>query len=355
MQKRTAVVCAAMMLCICGCSYGQNHISQQDAGNKALTENTEIQAYSASESTSDTEDDGYTYMGGAGNILQVDNRTLEETSLYQTDHITGAAVYHNYIYSIELEVKDSGVQSYLIRMKKDGSEEKRLATVDAGSYELLIDGNELTLADQTDPEKTIYNCYSLTENGDLVSDTPQKLSSIENMTKISDADENQYLMNPVHSMNNYGAVFYSTDESETGAYHIQEQFKDGTLKKMQTEMTGNLLFDQNYIYGVNTDGELVMISLSDHSVKTIGNAGKDYHITLLAQDGSWCYYVAGDTAEGSTAQRCRRMNLKSGAVEEFAEMQPYETICDFCIIKNCCFYISQAGSGAPEWVKKTID
>lgn len=142
---------------------------EKDIGTEYEITNTLVPNYY--NSISDADETGI-YFGGVGGIFKVDFATGVQV-LYETPHILGAALYKDFIFSIEYHDTDHGMSAELIRIRKDGTDKTVMTQVSTGSYDLKLYGNNLVITDEFLGDtglKTKYQSYTLDAGGNLTSD-----------------------------------------------------------------------------------------------------------------------------------------------------------------------------------------
>ena len=115
------------------------------------------------------------YLGGVGGIYRIDSESGVQT-LYSAPYIAGAALYGDYVFALEYIVTDNGMTVALIRINTDDLVKENVTQVSSGSYDLKIVDNMLILTEEIIGDygiETVYQAYTLDDNGDLTSDIPQ--------------------------------------------------------------------------------------------------------------------------------------------------------------------------------------
>lgn len=123
-------------------------------------------------------DESFVYLGGAGGIYRIDSR-LEVKKLYSASGIAGAALYGDYIFSLEYNASSEGMAAELIRINKISFEKEVLTQVSSGIYDLKIFDDTLILSEEVLGQygiETVYQAYTLDKEGKLSTNMPKNMA-----------------------------------------------------------------------------------------------------------------------------------------------------------------------------------
>ena len=168
-------------------------------------------------------DESFVYLGGAGGIYRIDSG-LEVKKLYSASGIAGAALYGDYIFSLEYNASSEGMAAELIRINKISFEKEVLTQVSSGIYDLKIFDDTLILSEEVLGQygiETVYQAYTLDKEG--------KLSTLVS------ADVIDYFLNIKSDIEKMGYLTYLTDLAKNVYKHspceeVYDIFVSGILK-----------------------------------------------------------------------------------------------------------------------------
>ena len=246
-------------------------------------------------SVSDADESGV-YLGGAAGIYEI-NQSFCRT-IYPAPHIAGAALYKNYIYSMEYNVTDNGMTADLIRIKKDGSDKEVLTQISAGSYDLRIIGNILVITEQILGDyglETVFYSYTLDDEGNLVSDTPQDAYAWFDLPDGYE-DGMRFLVNPWFSTKFFGYFCFT---KAAGAMDINSIWISGgnreALKQIVTCSGQPLLTKDTIFYCDSNEETLRQRSLDSAQETVLYEIPDDDSLSLLTYDSEWIYFLQEPT------------------------------------------------------------
>ena len=301
-------------------------------------------------------DDTSVYLGGVGGIYEI-NRFAVGT-IYSAPHIAGAALYKNYVYSIEYNVTGNGMTADLIRFKKDGSGKEALIQISGASYDLRIVDNILVISEYNMEDSgpvILFYAYTLDNEGNLTSDTPQD-AYVQFGLPNGYEDGMHFLINPWFSTQSLG---YTCFIKAAGVMNInsvwimwegQETAEEVVTCYGQPLLTGDTIF-----YCDSNRESLIQRSLNSTQETVLYEIPDDTGLTLLTYDSEWVYFLEyslklredDNTESGETI---RRVNLQNHSIEEIYVLQPGSYGGNFNVYGNYCYFIL-SGAGSNRWVR----
>ena len=301
-------------------------------------------------------DETSVYLGGAGGIYEI-NQSYYGT-VYQTPHIAGAAVYKNYIYSIEYNVTDNGITAELIRIKKSGSDKEVLTQISTGSYDLSIIGNTLFITEQILGDyglETIFYAYNLDDEGYLTSDTPLDAYSQFNLPDGYE-DSMRFLINPWFSTK-YFEYFCFTKSA--GVMDINSIWisrgNQGALEEIVTCSEQPLLSKDTIFYCDSNEETLILRSLDSAQETVLYEIPDSDSLSLLNYDGEWVYFSerANIDERNELSSFVMRVNLQNHRTEQIYELPPNSYISNFNVYGNSCYFILSDADTTPytQWIQ----
>lgn len=301
-------------------------------------------------------DETSVYLGGAGGIYEI-NRFAVGT-IYSAPHMAGAALYKNYVYSIEYNVTDNGITAELIRIKKDSSGKEVLTQISAGSYDLRIIDNILVISEYNMEDHgpvSLFYAYMLDNGGNLTSETPQDAYA---QFGLPDGYEDgmHFLINPWFSAQSLGYTCFIKDAGVMNTNSVwikraeQEDAEEVVTCQGQPLLTKDTIF-----YCDSNEKALRQRSLDGAQETVLYEIPDDTGLTLLTYDSEWVYFLEysrrlreGDSNEPD--ETIRRVNLQDHSMEEIYVLQSGSYGGNFNVYGNYCYFIlSSAGSN--RWVR----
>lgn len=301
-------------------------------------------------------DETSVYLGGAGGIYEI-NRFAVGT-IYSAPHMAGAALYKNYVYSIEYNVTDNGMTAELIRIKKDSSGKEVLTQISAGSYDLRIIDNILVISEYNMEDHgpvSLFYAYMLDNGGNLTPETPQDAYA---QFGLPDGYEDgmHFLINPWFSAQSLGYTCFIKDAGVMNTNSVwikraeQEDAEEVVTCQGQPLLTKDTIF-----YCDSNEKALRQRSLDGAQETVLYEIPDDTGLTLLTYDSEWVYFLEysrrlreGDSNEPD--ETIRRVNLQDHSMEEIYVLQSGSYGGNFNVYGNYCYFIlSSADSN--RWVR----
>ncbi|MDE5865321.1 MAG: hypothetical protein K2H31_01800 [Lachnospiraceae bacterium] len=366
-EKITILSILLCIYCLTGCQKAEAEIENARQEQETLEENSseedivEENILEASDATdapnyyhfvSDV-DESSVYLGGAGGIYRVDSESGAQI-IYPTPYISGAALYGDYVFSIEYNVTDSGMTADLIRINKDGSGKEIMTQISSGSYDLKIIDNMLTLIEEiigNDGLETVFQYYILDDEGNLASDSPEDVYS---QFELSDecGDDAHFLINPMFSTKYFGYSCFVRAVGETDVNSVLIIKGDEESSEEVFECSGEPLAAKDRFFYYDSNGETLVQHPLDNSQETVLYESSDDDILqLLTYDDEWIYAIRRPRIdEGNELSSCiMRVNLQDYRTEEIYEMQAGSYISNFNVYGNDCFFILSDSDHISRW------
>lgn len=302
-------------------------------------------------------DEAAVYLGGVGGIYRVDQNTSEV--VYSNlnvagSSVLGAALYKDYIYSIEDIYLNDNVTINLIRMKKDGTGREVLTQLHPGSYDLKIIDNTLVIEShilgEYAPEK-VYTAYTLDEEGNLMSDVP--MDAYSEFVFPADADRVKgFLIDPWFSTKYYGYRCYARQEGDDLS-SIWIERENGEPAKKVAVCSGEPILTDDMIYYYDRDQAIIMqCYLSDTQAIGICDVTPGDRVTLFTYADEWLYFLQEPELNETTATptSVARINLKHPGVETVYELQPGESVYYFSVYQDRCYFVFTDKPNGARWM-----
>lgn len=293
-------------------------------------------------SVSDADESGV-YLGGVGGIYRIDPESGAEM-LYSSQHIAGAALYKDYVFSMEYNVTDNGMTTDLIRIKKDGSDKEVLTQISAGSYDLRIIDNILVITEQILGDyglETVFCSYTLDNEGNLASDTPQDAYTWFDLPDEYE-DSMRFLINPWFSTKYLGYSCFT--KAEGGMDMNSVWISRGSQEALEEAVTcsGQPLLTGDTIFHCDSNGEtLIQRSLGNTQNAVLYEIPDGDSLSLLTFDSGWVYFVQRPTIDESNelSSSIMRVNMQDHRTEKIYELHPGNVMSNFNVYGNDCYFI----------------
>ena len=302
-------------------------------------------------SISDADETGI-YLGGAGSIHRINSESGVQT-IYSAPHMAGAALYKDYIFSMEYYVSDNGMTTELIRINKDGSDKKMLTQISGGSYDLRIIDNVLVITEQIIGDyglETLFYAYTLDDEGNLTSDMP---TDVYNQYGRPGGYEDgmRFLIDPWFSTKYFGYSCFMKAVGEIDINSVWIKTEDEEPAKEIVTCSGNPLVAKDMIFYCDSNGEtLTQRSLDNAQEAVLYEIPDDNNLSLLTYDAEWVYFLQKPRIDehNELSSFMMRVNLQDHRTEEIYELQAGNSISNFNVYGNNCYFIL-SGAGDVEW------
>lgn len=298
-------------------------------------------------------DETSVYLGGAGGIYRVDSEAGVRI-IYSAPHIAGAALYGDYVFSLEYNVTDSGMAAELIRINKDGSGKEIMAQISSGSYDLRIIDNMLILSESIIGDyglETAFQCYILDDEGNLASGSPKDAYSQFELPDGYGGDVH-FLINPWFSTKYFDYVCFIRAEGDADINSVWIINGDEESAEEVITCSGAPLAAGNRIFYCNRDGEALVQKSPDNPQETVLYEIPDGNILqLLTYDAEWIYVLQkpGIDEGNETPSSVMRVNLRELRTEKILELQAGDNISNFNVYGNNCFFILSGADYVGRW------
>ena len=324
---------------------GETELSGQDAESinmGILDDGHVMDVLNYYSSVSDADESGI-YLGGVGGIYRIDPES-EAKMLYSSQHIAGAALYKDYVFSMEYNVTDNGMTADLIRIKKDGSDKEVLTQISAGSYDLRMIDNILVITEQILGDyglETVIYSYTLDDEGNLASDTPQDAYEWFDLPDGYE-DGMRFLVNPWFSTKFFG---YSCFTKATGSMDINSVWisREGqeALEEVVTCSGQPLLNGDTIFYCDSNIENLIQRSLGNTQDAVLYEIPDGDSLSLLTYDSEWIYFVQRPTIDefNELSSSIMRVNMQDHRTEKIYELQSGNVMSNFNVYGNDCYFI----------------
>ena len=317
----------------CGANVGNEFMPYEN--QKAAFDSNYYHSVSAADETS-------VYLGGVGGIYEI-NRFLG-TTIYPSPHIAGAALYKDYVYSIEYNVTDQGMTADLIRIKKDGSDKAVLTQVSTGSYDLRIIDKILVISEQILGDyglETVFYSYTLDNEGNLTSDTPRDAYAQFSLPSGYE-DGMRFLINPWFSTKylDYTCFIKAAGVMDINSVWVSRGNQE-TLEEVVT-CSGEPLLTKDAIFYCDSNGEtLIQRSLSNTQETVLYEIPDSDSLSLLTYDSEWIYFVQRPTTDEyhEVNATIMRVNIQDHKAEEVYKLRYNYNMNNFNVYGNNCYFI----------------
>ncbi len=296
-------------------------------------------------------DETSVYLGGVGGIYRIDSES-EVRTIYSTPHILGAALYGEYVFALEYTVTDNGMTEALIRINIDDSAKEVVTQVNSGSYDLKIVDNMLIFSEEILGDygiETVYQAYTLDDNGDLTSDVPQ--DAYAQFVLPDDEEGMSLLIDPWFSTKYYDYVCFTKAVGEIDINSVWIRKGNEEAEEIVT-CVGKPLMSQDKIFYCDSDGKnLLQHSLDNSQDTALYEIPDDDNLLLLTYDAEWVYFIQKAEIDefNELPSFIMRVNLQDNRTEEIYELQPGNAINNFNVYDNNCFFILSDTDSNSRW------
>ncbi len=364
-KKNVLIIMTACMLLLAGCSISNPQVVSEmvsdtqeeeieDEINMEAAVNTEIidSIPNYYHSISDV-DEKSVYLGGVGGIYRIDSESEVQT-IYSAPHILGAALYGDYVFALEYTVTDNGMTEALIRINIDDSAKEVVIQVNPGSYDLKIVDNMLILTEEILGDygiETVYQAYTLDDNGELTSDIPQDVNA--KFVLPDDEDGMRLLIDPWFSTKYYEYVYFTKAVGEIDINSVW--IRKGNEEEAEEIVTcvGKPLVSQDKIFYCDSDGKTLLQYSLDNSQETVlYEIPDDDNLLLLTYDAEWVYFLQKAEIDefNEPSSSIMRVNLQDHRTEEIYELQPGSAVNNFNVYDNNCYFILSDTDSPSAWI-----
>ena len=298
-------------------------------------------------------DEASVYLGGVGGIYKVDNESRVQI-IYSAPHIAGAALYGDYVFSLEYNVIDNGLITDLIRINKDGSDKEIMTQVSSESYDLKIIDNMLIMLSENIcgyETETVFQYYILDDEGNLASSSP---IDVYGQFELPDGygDDMNFLINPMFSTKYFGYSCFIRTVRETDINSVWIRKMDEKSTEEVVTCSGEPLVAEDRIFYCDSDGAaLVQHSLDNSQETVLYEIPDDSNLLLLTYDSEWIYVIRKPSIYESNElpSYIMRVNLRDCRTEEIYELQVGSYISNFNVYGNNCFFILSSANNISSW------
>lgn len=323
--------------------------------NKAVSENSlgmnnELPNYYNSVSAAD---ESFVYLGGAGGIYKVASGH-EVKKIYSASGIAGAALYGDYIFSLEYNASSDGMVVELVKINQISLEKEVLTQVSSGSYDLKIFDNTLILSEAILGQyeiETVYRVYTLNEEGNLVTDIPENACDQFELTGEYGQDM-RFLINPWFSMKYFDYICFAKGIGEGNINSVWVKKATQTLAEEMVTCNGDPLLTKDKVFYCSSDEKvLAQLTFDDLQETPLYDIPEDKHLSLLTYDTDWVYILQiSDTDVGSDSYGAvMRVNLKDYRTEEIFQLQMGDSIDNFNVYGDKCYFILSNADNSSDW------
>lgn len=374
-KKNVLITMTACMLLLAGCSISNpqdvSEIESDTQEEEMSKEKNEKNEYANTEefedeinmevaesapnyyhSVSDV-DEKSVYLGGVGGIYRIDSES-EVRTIYSAPHIIGAALYGDYVFSLEYIVTDNGMTVALIRINTDDSTKEIVTEVHPESYDLKIVDNMLILTEEILGDygiETVYQAYTLDDKGDLTSDIPQDVYA---QFVLPDGDEEgmSLLIDPWFSTKYYDYVYFA---KAIGVMDINSVWIRKGNEEAEEIVTcvGKPLVSKDKIFYCDSDGKtLLQHSLDSSQEVVLYEIPDDDSLLLFTYDAEWVYFRQKAEIDefNELSSSIMRVNLQDHRTEEIYELQPGSAVNNFNVYDNNCYFILSDTDSPNAWI-----
>lgn len=293
-------------------------------------------------SVSDTDETGI-YLGGVGGIYKIDSESKMQT-LYSAPHVVGAALYEDYIFALEYNITDSGMTTDLIRINKNDSGKEVMTQVNSGSYDLKIIDNMLVISVEILGEysfETTFQTYTLDDNGNLTSDTPQDIYAQYELPGGYENDM-RFLILPIFSTKyfNYSCFIKSKGEIDINSIWIRKGDEE-SVEEVVTCSGIPLVTIDRIFYCDSNENTLMQRDFDDAQETALYQIPDDDSLLLLTYDAKWVYFLQKPKIDefNELSSSIMRVNLQDHRAEEVYGLQPGSYMNNFNVYGNYCYFI----------------
>ena len=298
-------------------------------------------------------DESFVYLGGAGGIYRIDSG-LEVKKLYSASGIAGAALYGDYIFSLEYNASSEGMAAELIRINKISFEKEVLTQVSSGIYDLKIFDDTLILSEEVLGQygiETVYQAYTLDKEGKLSTNMPKNICTQFEMTD-GYGEDMRFLINPWFSMKYFGYACFTKVTGEMSINSVWIKKEDQALAEEIVTCNGDPLLTKNKIFYCSSDEKVLAQLILDNLQETVlYDIPADKHLSLLTYDTDWVYVLQmSDTNVGSDPSGIiMRVNLQDHRTEEIFQLQTGSFIGNFNVYGDNCYFILSDEDNSSHW------
>lgn len=329
-------------------------LKNKEVINKAISENrmgmkNELPNYYHSVSDAD---ESFVYLGGAGGIYRIASG-FEAKKLYSASGIAGAALYGDYIFSLEYNTSSEGMVAEIIKINKVSFEKEVLTQVSSASYDLKILDDTLILSEAVLGQcgiETIYQAYTLDKEGDLSTNIPENIRTQYELTDGYEKDM-RFLINPWFSMKYFDYICFAKIVEE-GINGVWVKKKNQPLAEEIVICNGDPLLTKDKIFYCSSDEKVLAQLIFDNLQETpLYDIPADKHLSLLTYDTDWVYVLQmSDTNVGSDPSGIiMRVNLQDHRTEEIFKLQTGRFIGNFNVYGDNCYFILSDEDGSSHW------
>ena len=302
-------------------------------------------------------DETSVYLGGVGGIYEINPSFYG--AIYRAPYIAGAALYKNYIYSLEFNVTDNGMAADLIRIKKSGLDKEVLTQVSGAGYDLRIVDNILVISEYNMEDNgpvILFYAYTLDDEGNLTSDVPQDAYAWFDLPD-GHASDMHYLIDPWFSTKclGYSCFMKAAGVMDVNSVWIMREGQE-TAEEVAACHGGPLLTKDTVFYCDSNEQNLIQRSLDNAQETVLYEIPDGYSISLLTYDSEWVYFerylpTSREGGSNELSSAIMRVNMQDRGTEVIYELQPElgQTISNFNVYGNDCYFI--LGAGGNRWVR----
>ncbi len=293
------------------------------------------------------------YLGGVGGIYRIDSESEVQT-VYSAPHIVGAALYGDYVFSLEYIVTDNGMTVALIRINTDDSAKEVVTQVNSGSYDLKIIDNMLILSEEILGDygiETVYQAYTLDDNGNLTSEIPQDVYA--QFVLPDDEEGMRLLIDPWFSTKYFDYVCFIKGIGVMDINSVWIRKENEESAEEIVACVGMPLVGKDKIFYCDSDGKTLLQHSLDNSQETVlYEIPDDDDLLLLTYDAEWVYFRQKAELDeyNELPSFIMRVNLQDHRTEEIYELQPGSAINNFNVYDNNCYFILSDTEGPDGWI-----
>lgn len=298
-------------------------------------------------------DESFVYLGGAGGIYRIASGS-ETKKLYSSPQIAGTALYRDYIFSIEYNMSDEDLVAELIKINKISYEKEVLVQISPSSYDLKIFGDTLILSEtvlENYGMKTIYQAYTLNEEGNLMADMPENVCE-QFESKDGYGQDIRFLINPWFSMKYFNYICFTEIAEAESLNNVWIKKKDQASAEKIVICNSDPLLAKDKIFYYNHDEKVLALLIFDNlQAILLYDIPEGNHLSLLTYDTDWVYFLQmPDTdADSDSSQVIMRVNIQNHKTEEIFRLQTGASISNFNVYGNYCYFILSNADKSGGW------